>query len=49
MRFVYAMIALTIISAIITCLRISGVAIISDDASLISIAIMTAGALAGGD
>ena len=48
MRFVYAMITLTITSGIITCLRMSGV-VISDDASLISIAIMTAGALAGGD
>lgn len=48
MRFVYAMIALTITSAIITIMRISGVAI-SDDASLICIAIMTAGAFAGGD
>ena len=48
MRFVYAFAALTITSAIITCMRISGV-VISDDASLISIAIVVAGALAGGD
>ena len=48
MRFVYAMIALTITSAVITCMRISGV-VISDDASLITIAIVVAGALAGDD
>ena len=48
MRFTYAFLALTITSAVITCMRGSGV-VISDDASLITIAIVVAGALAGGD
>ena len=48
MRLVYVFLALTITAATITCMRISGV-VISDDASLISIAIVVAGALAGGD
>lgn len=48
MIFRRALIALLITSGVITCLRISGV-VISDDATLISMAIVFAGALAGGD
>ncbi len=48
MRFVNALIALLITSATLSYMRAKGV-VISDDASLISIAIVVAGALAGGD
>ena len=48
MRFVNALIALIIVSAAISYMGMNGV-IVSNDASLISIAIVVAGALAGGD
>ena len=48
MRFVNALIALLITSAAISYIQANGV-IVSNDASLISIAIVVAGALAGGD
>ena len=48
MRFVNALIALLITSATISYMQANGV-IVSNDASLISIAIVVAGALAGGD
>lgn len=48
MRFVNALIALLIASVTISCMQANG-AIVSNDASLISMAIVVAGALAGGD
>lgn len=48
MRFRCALISLIITSGLITCLRIGGV-VFSDDAILVSMAIVFAGALAGGD
>ena len=48
MRFVNALIALVITSAMLSYMRGNGM-VISDDASLISIAIVVAGTLAGGD
>ena len=48
MRFRCALISLIITSGLITCLRIGGV-VFSDDAILLSMAIVFAGALAGGD
>ena len=48
MRFVNALIALIITSATLSYMRAKGV-VISDDASLISMAIIVAGALSGGD
>lgn len=48
MRFAYGIFAWLITSSVITYMQSKGV-IVSNDASLISIAIVVAGALAGGD
>ena len=48
MRFLYGVIAFVLASLIMTKMRESG-CVISDDAVLISMSIITAGAIAGGD